>query len=153
MIRPVPHFERITPRARQTNPHGPTRRTAAAAVEFAFVAPLLVLLVLGMVEFGRMLMVQQNLTNAAREGARKAVLPGATDSQVETTIDDYMKGVDISGHSKTISPSTNSADSGTAIVVTVSVPYDKVSWLPLNAVGFLKETTLKASVQMRKEDY
>jgi Flp pilus assembly protein TadG len=153
MIGPVRRLERSAPRVNLASSRKPNRRHAAAAVEFAIVAPLLVLLVLGMIEFGRMLMVQQNLTNGAREGARKAILPGATDSQVQTVIDDYMKGVDISGHTRTITPTTNSAASGTTIKVTVSVKYKDVSWLPLGAIGFLKDATLSASVQMRKEDY
>ncbi|HKU29947.1 MAG TPA: TadE/TadG family type IV pilus assembly protein, partial [Arthrobacter sp.] len=38
----------------------------AAAVEFALVAPILVLLVLGIMEFGRAYNAQVSLTNAAR---------------------------------------------------------------------------------------
>lgn len=46
----------------------------AAAVEFALLLPLLLLLVLGIVDFGRMLNAQQTLTQAAREGARLVAL-------------------------------------------------------------------------------
>lgn len=42
----------------------------AAAVEFALVLPILLVLVLGIVEFGRIFNVQVSVTNAAREGAR-----------------------------------------------------------------------------------
>ncbi|MCW2583306.1 MAG: tadE [Klenkia sp.] len=42
----------------------------AAAVEFALVLPLLLLLVFGIVEFGRAFQVQATLAQAAREGAR-----------------------------------------------------------------------------------
>lgn len=42
----------------------------AAAVEFALVLPVLVLLVLGLIEFSRVFNVQISITNAAREGAR-----------------------------------------------------------------------------------
>ena len=42
----------------------------AAAVEFALILPVLLLLVLGLIEFGRVYNVQISLTNAAREGAR-----------------------------------------------------------------------------------
>ena len=40
-----------------------------------FVAPLLILLTMGMMEVGRMVMVKQLMVNASREGARRAVLP------------------------------------------------------------------------------
>jgi len=126
------------------------RRHGAAAVEFAFVASLLILLVFGMIEFGRMLMVQEILVNAAREGARKAVLPGATDAQTQTTVDDYLKNSGITTQTRSVSPSTDSASGGTAITVTVSVAYKDVSWLP--KMQFLSSTNLSASVVMRKED-
>jgi Flp pilus assembly protein TadG len=42
----------------------------AVAVEFALLAPLLILLLLGIVEFGRAYNTQISLTNAAREGVR-----------------------------------------------------------------------------------
>ena len=43
----------------------------AALVEFAIVAPLLLLLVFGIIEFGRAYNAQNTLTHAAREGARE----------------------------------------------------------------------------------
>ena len=43
---------------------------APAAVEFAFIVPLLILLVLGIAEFGRAFQVQGTLSAAAREGVR-----------------------------------------------------------------------------------
>lgn len=42
----------------------------AAAVEFALLAPVLVMILLGIMEFGRAYNVQVSLTNAAREGVR-----------------------------------------------------------------------------------
>jgi len=52
----------------------------AAAVEFALLLPLLLLLVFGIIDFGRALNAQITLTQAAREGARLAALgqPSAT---------------------------------------------------------------------------
>ena len=46
-----------------------SNRQGAAAVEFALVVPVFFLMVFGMIEFGARIMVQQLLTNAAREGA------------------------------------------------------------------------------------
>lgn len=42
----------------------------AAAVEFALILPVLILLVMGLIEFSRVFNVQISLSNAAREGAR-----------------------------------------------------------------------------------
>jgi Flp pilus assembly protein TadG len=129
------------------------KRRGAATVEFAIVAPLLFLLVLGMVEFGRMMMVQQILTNGAREGARKAVLPGATDATTFATIDTYMGNAGIQGHTRQVSPDPGAAAAGTPINVTVSVPYKDITWLHVEALGWLENATLTSSVEMRKEEY
>ena len=50
------------------------RDRGAAAVEFALLLPLLLLLVFGIIDFGRALNAQITLTQAAREGARLAAL-------------------------------------------------------------------------------
>jgi Flp pilus assembly protein TadG len=48
----------------------------AALVEFAVVAPVMLLILLGIIDFGLLFQRYQVITNAAREGARVAVLPG-----------------------------------------------------------------------------
>ena len=54
----------------------PARRQerGAAAVEFALIVPILLLFVLGIIDFGRLYYTQINLTQAAREGARLEAL-------------------------------------------------------------------------------
>jgi Flp pilus assembly protein TadG len=54
----------------------------AAAIEFALVLPILLLLILGIFEFGRVLNIQISLSNAAREGARVMAIH---DDQVTAT--------------------------------------------------------------------
>ncbi|MCA4135134.1 TadE/TadG family type IV pilus assembly protein [Arthrobacter sp. M4] len=46
------------------------KERGAVAVEFAIVAPILVLLLMGIMEYGRAYNAQVSLTNAAREGVR-----------------------------------------------------------------------------------
>jgi Flp pilus assembly protein TadG len=128
----------------------PPRRRGAALVEFAVVAPLLFLLILGLVEFARMMMVQQILTNGAREGARNAVLPAATQTTAQGVIDTYMQNNGITGYSASMTD-PGAAQPGDPITVTVSVPYSNVSWLPIPTVQWLGGKTLTASVVMRKE--
>lgn len=45
-----------------------------AMVEFALILPILLLLIVGIVEFGRAWHIMQVMTDAAREGARKAAI-------------------------------------------------------------------------------
>ena len=49
------------------------RERGAVAVEMAIILPLLLLVVGGIVDFGRLLFTQNIVTNAAREGARSVV--------------------------------------------------------------------------------
>ncbi|NUQ64572.1 MAG: pilus assembly protein [Pirellulales bacterium] len=125
-------------------------RRGTATVEFAVVAPLFFLLVLGMVEFGRMVMVQQIITNGSREGARIAVLDGTTTTEVMTAVENYLDSAAVSGATVTINPNPpNTAGFGEPVTVTVAVPFDQVSWLP--SPMFLSGTTLSASTVMRRE--
>ena len=127
-------------------------RRAAAAVEFAVVAPVFFLLVLGMIEYGRMVMVQQVITNASREGARRAVLDGATTAEVQTTVNDYLTSGSISSASATVTVSPNppsNAEFGDPVTVTVSIPFSQVSWLP--SPMYLGGKTLSATTVMRRE--
>ena len=55
--------------------------SGAEMIEFGLTLPLLLLLVSGMVEFGFLLQQYEVVTNAAREGARIAVLPTYAPSQ------------------------------------------------------------------------
>jgi Flp pilus assembly protein TadG len=53
------------------------RDRGAAAVEFALILPVLLLIIFGIIDFGRMLNAQLNTSQAAREGARVAMLGGS----------------------------------------------------------------------------
>lgn len=126
-------------------------RRGVAATEFAIVAPVFLLLVIGILELGRALMVQQVLINASRVGARQAITLGATTSEVQTAVSEYALSVAVPGVTVNVSPSPAAAIAGDAISVTASVPYSDVSWLP--APWFLGGTTLTAKSQMRKEGF
>ncbi len=52
-------------------------RRGSAAVEFAFVAPIFFAFIIGIVDFGRMMMVQEIMTNAARVAHGKRYSPAA----------------------------------------------------------------------------
>ena len=96
----------------------------AAAVEFAFIVPLLVLLVLGIAEFGRAFQVQGTLSAAAREGARVMALqndPAAARTAVRDaapTLDPAVTNAQI-----TVSPAACPTTDATASNVRVTVEY------------------------------
>jgi TadE-like protein len=61
----------------------------AELVEFAVVLPLLLFIILGIAEFGFIFQRYEVVTNAAREGARMAVLPGYATADVESRVIAY----------------------------------------------------------------
>jgi Flp pilus assembly protein TadG len=127
-----------------------SRRSGAAAVEFAVVAPIFFLVVLGIIEFGRMAMVEQVITNAAREGARVGVIDDSTRAIVVDKVRRYMASAGISIATIDVTPDPpSSAGYGEGVTVTVSVPFDDVSWLP--NPFFVGGKTLTAQAVMRRE--
>jgi Flp pilus assembly protein TadG len=75
----------------------PTRvknERGAAAVEFALVLPLLLLLVFGGIEFGLLMFNKQVITNASREAARAGIVfqtPRLAQGSIESTALDYCQ--------------------------------------------------------------
>ncbi|NLF72105.1 MAG: pilus assembly protein [Candidatus Anammoximicrobium sp.] len=127
------------------------KRRGTTVVEFAVVAPVFILLVFGMIEFGRMVMVHQLLVGAVREGARQAVLDGATTQSVEQAVRGYLTATSIDGAAATVTvaPDPATAETGVAMTVETAIGFDKVSWLP--APMYLREKTLSAASTMRHE--
>lgn len=66
-------------------------QAGAELVEFALVLPILLLVFGGIVDFGLLLQRQQVITNAAREGARLAVLPGYTSADIQSRVTQFVR--------------------------------------------------------------
>jgi hypothetical protein len=108
----------------QTKRGGDTRRRAAAVVEMAVVAPLLLTVLFGIIEYGWVFSIRQALTNATREGARVAVLPGSTDEEIQTRINGYLAPLGVTTHTIEL---TRATPDEPVEVVHVSVPYADVT--------------------------
>lgn len=63
----------------------------AALIETAITIPILLLVSVSIFEFGRAYQTWQVITNAAREGARLAVIQGSTDGDVTARVRSYME--------------------------------------------------------------
>ncbi|TMB90817.1 MAG: pilus assembly protein [Chloroflexi bacterium] len=61
-------------RARADHRRKRSQRSGQSMVEFALVGPLVLVLLFGMIDFGRAIFFQVELNNAAREGVRIAIL-------------------------------------------------------------------------------
>jgi Flp pilus assembly protein TadG len=133
----------------------------AALLEMALTLPLLLLVCVGILEFGRAYQTWQVLTNAAREGARVAVLPGTTQSDVTTRVRQYMTAgqlpnaatatVAIDG-SQTVSIGAGTAS---ASQVTVTYPFDFIVLDPIARLATGRGTgtnlNMVAQATMRNE--
>ncbi|MFC6356667.1 TadE/TadG family type IV pilus assembly protein [Luethyella okanaganae] len=100
---------------------GPGGERGAAAVEFALMLPVLLMLVLGLLEFSRVYNVQISLSNAAREGARvMAIHNDAAQARSAASAAAPSVSPAIASSDITVSPDT-CADGST---VTVTIDYD-----------------------------
>lgn len=137
-------------------------RRGAAIVEMALVLPIFFGVVLGIVEFGRAMMVSQMVTNAAREATRLAIIDGSTNNDVETWVEDFLNdsinvaAADVSV-TITVDPAPENDDPNDVladaqardlVTVNVSVPFDKVSYVP---GSYLNGKNLSAQSSMRHE--
>ena len=143
--------QRVCAAMRQRSRRGRQRgeRRGTALVEFAVIAPLFVLLVMGIIEFGRAMMVKQILTNAAREGARRAIVESATESEVKDVVKQYLTGASVSGALVSVTPADLAGlGFGDPVTVSVSVTCNSIAWTPSR---FLGGRTLSESTTMRAE--
>ncbi len=120
------------------------RRRGAVAVEMALITPIFLMLAFGIIEFGRGMMVSNMVVNAAREGARMAVLDGSTNANVTTSIKSFLNsalGIAATNVTVTITttPGTGNPDPinviancqpGDLINVNVQVPFNSVALIP-----------------------
>lgn len=125
-------------------------RTGAAVAEFAVVAPVMIMLTMGMMEVGRMVMVKQLMVSASREGARLGSLPGASENEVLARVNQELSSVGINGVSVTVTPANLvAATSGTPVTVSLSVHASQISWV--HTPMFSSNATITASTTMRRE--
>ena len=100
----------------------------ATAVEFAFIVPLLIVLVLGIAEFGRAFQVQGTLSAAAREGVRLMALqndPAAAKAAVRnaaTSLNPVITDAQIA-ITPTSCPVLNSGSTTVKLTITYPMPY------------------------------
>ena len=98
----------------------------AALLETAITIPLILAVCVAIFEFGRAYQTWQVLTNAAREGARIAILTDSADTQVTNAVRNYMQ----SGQLPKFSDASVNVEravpfgSNTASRITVTYPFD-----------------------------
>jgi Flp pilus assembly protein TadG len=122
-------------RTRQRN----QSRLGTASVELALLSPILVSLLLGIWEVGRLVEVQQIVSNSAREGARQASTGLKTTAQCQTAVTDYLTnaGLSTTGVNVTVTNITHGGDVINALQLdhlqcTVSFPFNNAKWMAID---------------------
>ncbi|WP_183098985.1 TadE/TadG family type IV pilus assembly protein [Nocardioides pelophilus] len=133
----------------------------AAALEFGLVLVPLLILVVGIINFGWMLSFRQNVSQAAAEGARAAAVqpPGtgavAREDAAEAAIDDALAetyGVDCSTGICDIEPDiacTSGPASARCAQVTLTVQQEDFILVPGLGFGFIMPDTLTYTTEVR----
>lgn len=125
-----------------------------ALVEFAIVLPMLLLLLLGIVDFARAWNVFEVLTDAARAGARVAVVdqPSTTEQDVRNTIVEAGQRTAISIDPADITITGFHAGRGTQATVRVEYDYE-LKWVGalLGLVSGDRTITMATEFAMRNE--
>lgn len=120
-----------------------------ALIEAAVTIPLLVFVCVGIFEFGRAYQTWQVVTNAAREGARVAVLPSSTVTGVRQRVQDYMHDGQLSKWDSAgvvVDPAAKITINGATVNasrVTVNYPFTFITLQPV-AKLISKSSTLGA---------
>jgi len=131
-------------------------RRGATILEMAIVLPLLLILVFGVIEYSWMFLKAGQISNAAREGARYAILLDITSLEQVTTSPSplvaSLNNADISMDKVTVSSPTGvNVSVGQPVTIEILADYSQ-----LKLIGFpLLPTpgTLRSSVTMLKEGY
>jgi Flp pilus assembly protein TadG len=119
----------------------------------AVVAPIVFLIILGIIEISRGILVVHLLNNAAQEGCRAGIIEGQSTSNIKSVVVNALTAAGVSGDTVTVQVNDGSADASTAaagdeITVLVTVPTSSISWVGVNK--FLSGS-LQGQYTMRRE--
>jgi len=135
---------------------GVRNRKGQAMVETALIAPIVLILVMGVWEFGRAWNIYQTITDAAREGARVSAIANADQTMPADTVTSNIHGslalASLDTTKATINVTGFRAGIGQPTVVSIAFPYD------FSLIGYFlawttgqRSITLDTTVRMRNE--
>jgi Flp pilus assembly protein TadG len=129
----------------------------AELIEFVVAFPLLMLILSGILDFGMMMRSYEVVTNAAREGARVAILEGYDSNDVQARVTEYTNASGLGGPGPVATtvtvPVTTTAGTFTARSVTVTWTYQMAVLGAASALfgGSIGNVPLTATSVMRSE--
>jgi Flp pilus assembly protein TadG len=123
-------------------------RTGSAMVEMAICFPVFMLILMGIIEFGRAMSVSQMLNSASRIGCRAAILDGSSNSSVTSIIKQHVTStigcepsvitvaiIATSSRNGSALSDVSHASTGDMIKLDVSVRFADVSWAVKDWMG------------------
>lgn len=133
----------------------PSRERGAAVVEMALVTPFLVLLLMGIVEFGWLFSQNLDIKHGAREAARMISVnedPGGGGNQSLNIINDVCDRMDLfAGTSVTLAQSGTSVDSAASATVTVAAGQNTLTNFLDWAIPSSYELSATVETRLQKE--
>ena len=103
-------------------------RRGVTTVEVALTFPILMLILTLSIEAARLNTLRNTLENAAYEGARRAIVPGASSTDIQTSVLSILRSINAKNAVVTINPATLGNSTG-PVTVTVDVPIASNSWV------------------------
>jgi Flp pilus assembly protein TadG len=111
----------------------------AAMVELALILPVLLVLLFGIIEFGRAYNATISMQAAAREGARELALRRPA-GEVDAAVRDAAPSVDIDSISQSACPATGDGEARVVVTegFTFSIPFIPLGTRTLSATGVMR---------------
>jgi Flp pilus assembly protein TadG len=136
-----------------------SRRRASVVLEVALLLPLLLAVILATIEFGYAFYIKHTLQGASREGARRAIISGATNADVQNTVAGAMEAGGLGNSTYTLvirngqtkaAASVTSVPAGTPVIVEVQADWSQYSVF-LSGLGSWINGSLVGRTTMRRE--
>ena len=119
----------------------------AAAVEFAFIMPILLLMFSGILQFGSVMFLENHMTNVAREASRRVAVGELTEADAATMVQGALVNW---GVTYQVSIATVDAGDGNQdVTVAISLPLSDAALM--DVLGLFDTGDLSTSVSMRME--
>lgn len=126
-----------------------TARHGTTVVEVAIVLPLILMLFFAAIDFSRANSIRNTAENAAYEGARRAIVPGATKQSALDEANVILGILSINSATVSVSPETIT-NSTPQVTVTVTVPLGSNLYA---ASPFLTSTTISRTCTLTREQF
>lgn len=127
----------------------PANQKGQSLAEFAIILPILLLVVMGIFQFGLLFNAYLTIENVSREGARVGVT-GGSDAEINSAVLSYASALDPGRLTVTVTPGEAGRDPGETLTVKVTYNYE-LSVPIINSLFENGEVVLSAQTSMRVE--